>query len=78
MFRSSLALAGRTFLFCIIPSTSYWATFTKSLPPSPRRRFAMARPSCCGRSAARRAKAASGLRRTSRDESSAYTPKPLC
>jgi len=29
MFRSSLA--GRTFLFASFPSTSYWATFTKSL-----------------------------------------------
>jgi hypothetical protein len=31
MFRSSLALAGRTSLFASFPSTSYWATFTKSL-----------------------------------------------
>ena len=29
MFRSSLA--GRTSLFASFPSTSYWATFTKSL-----------------------------------------------
>src|SRR5258708_40271571 len=32
MFRSSLA--GRTPLFVSFPSTSYWATFSKSLPPS--------------------------------------------
>jgi len=50
VFRSSQA--GRTPLFASFPSTSYWATFTKSLPPPLK------------------------LRRTSRDESSAHTPKP--
>jgi hypothetical protein len=35
--------------------------FQMSLPPSPRRRFAMARPSYCGRAVAQRAKAAFGL-----------------
>jgi hypothetical protein len=39
----------------------YWSSFTESLPPSPRRRFAMARPSYCGRAVAQRAKAAFGL-----------------
>jgi hypothetical protein len=58
---------GRVF-FASFPSPAaagYWA-FTESLPPSPRRRFAVARPfRNCGRAVAQRAKAASGLRRTS-------------
>jgi hypothetical protein len=53
------------------------STFTESLPPSPRRRFAVARPSYCGRAVARRAKVAFGLWRTGRDKSSAYNPKLL-
>jgi hypothetical protein len=53
------------------------STFTESLPPSPRRRFAVARPSYCGRAVARRAKVAFGLWRTGRDKSSVYNPKLL-
>jgi hypothetical protein len=31
----SIVPTGTDLSFCIIPSTSYWATFTESLPPSP-------------------------------------------
>ena len=44
-----------------------WATFIRSLPPAPRRRFAMARPCSLRARRARRAKVACGLRRTGRD-----------
>jgi hypothetical protein len=43
--------------------------FQTSLPPSPRRRYAVARPSFCGRAVDRRAKAAFRLRRTGRTRS---------
>jgi hypothetical protein len=63
MIRSSLALAGRTSLFASFPALR---TGLLSLSPF------LLRPA----TVARIEKAASRLRRTSRDESSAHTPKP--